>query len=364
MSTMFNNIYKNKNVLVTGHTGFKGSWLVLWLNELGANVIGYALDPPAKPNHYELLKLNINSIIADIRDREKLNQTIIKYKPEIVFHLAAQPLVRYSYKEPLETFDVNFNGTLNLLEACRKFESIKSIVIITSDKAYENKELDLAFKETDPMGGYDPYSCSKGCVELLVNSYRNSFFNPSEYKTKHNKLMCSARAGNVIGGGDWASDRLITDIIRNIENNRELKVRNPNATRPWQHVLDALSGYLLLGQKLLEENTDFADGWNFGPTDNDSLSVKEVINSFHKNWSIFKYSLDLNTDLHEARFLRLDTSKAKNILGWNPVLNSKKAIELTVDWYKNYYLNNSINSYDDVIKYVDAAKSKKYIWIQ
>jgi len=282
---MFNNIYKNKKVLITGHTGFKGSWLALWLKELGAEVIGYALKPPTTPSHYELLtqqptdNLNIISIEGDIRNYIKLNEIFQSYKPEIVFHLAAQPLVRYSYINPVETFETNVMGTINVFEACRNCESVRAIVNITSDKCYENKEWVWGYRESDPMGGYDPYSASKGCAELVTSAYRNSFFTPSYPLTDSppRVLLASARAGNVIGGGDWADDRLIPDIMRATAKNESVIIRNPKATRPWQHVLEPLSGYLLLGQKLLEGRKEFAGGWNFGPDDESNITVENLI---------------------------------------------------------------------------------------
>ncbi len=261
MENLFSSIYKNKTVLVTGHTGFKGSWLCFWLSKMGANVIGYSLEAPTNPNHIELLNLNIISVIGDIRDLEKLNNTFKMYKPDIVFHLAAQPLVRLSYENPIETYETNVIGTLKVFEACKNAK-IKAIVNITSDKAYENKEWIWGYRENDPMGGYDPYSSSKGCADLLTNSYRNSYFNIDDYKIKHNTLLASCRAGNVIGGGDWAEDRLITDIMISVSQNKKVSIRNPYATRPWQHVLEPLSGYLHIGQKLLEEKKSLLMAWN------------------------------------------------------------------------------------------------------
>ena len=274
---MFRGVYKGKKVLVTGHTGFKGSWLSLWLIKLGAKVIGYALEPPTNSNHFELLNLDMVSIIGDIRDRDRLNAIFKKYKPEVVFHLAAQPLVRYSYINPVETFETNVMGTINVFEACRITESVKAIVNITSDKCYENKEWIWGYRESDPLGGYDPYSASKGCAELVTSSYRKSFFNPEDYSKKHNTLLASARSGNVIGGGDWGKDRLIPDIVRAISKNEKLYIRNPKATRPWQHVLEPLSGYLFLGQMLLEGKTEFADAWNFGPNEGCHTDVETVV---------------------------------------------------------------------------------------
>ena len=271
MKNLFSRIYKNKTVLVTGHTGFKGSWLVYWLSQMGAKVVGYSLEAPTTPNHFELLQNNsqfsilnsqLTSIIGDIRDLDKLNQVFSEYKPDIVFHLAAQPLVRLSYENPIETYETNVIGTLKVFEACR-VNNVKAIVNITSDKAYENREWIWGYRENDPMGGYDPYSSSKGCADILATSYRNSYFNIKDYKKTHNTLLATCRAGNVIGGGDWAKDRLITDIMLSVSQNKKVNIRNPYATRPWEHVLEPLSGYLHIGQKLLEEKLEFGDAWNF-----------------------------------------------------------------------------------------------------
>ena len=281
-STLFNGIYNNKTVLVTGHTGFKGSWLCFWLIQMGAKVIGYSLEPPTSPNHFELLNLDMVSVIGDIRDSNRLNAVFAQYQPEIVFHLAAQPLVRLSYKEPVETFETNVIGTLKVFEACRNTKSVRAIVNITSDKCYENKEWVWGYRENDPMGGYDPYSASKGCAELVTSSYRNSFFNVNEYGKSHNVLLASCRAGNVIGGGDWAKDRLMTDIMVAVSEGKKVVIRNPRATMPWQHVLEPLSGYLMLGQKLLEGKKEFAQAWNFGPGEQGAITVKEVVENIKK----------------------------------------------------------------------------------
>jgi CDP-glucose 4,6-dehydratase len=281
-STLFNGIYNNKTVLVTGHTGFKGSWLCFWLIQMGAKVIGYSLEPPTSPNHFELLNLDMVSVIGDIRDSDKLNAVFAQYQPEIVFHLAAQPLVRLSYKEPVETFETNVIGTLKVFEACRNTKSVRAIVNITSDKCYENKEWVWGYRENDPMGGYDPYSASKGCAELVTSSYRNSFFNVNEYGKSHNVLLASCRAGNVIGGGDWAKDRLMTDIMVAVSEGKKVVIRNPRATMPWQHVLEPLSGYLMLGQKLFEGKKEFAQAWNFGPGEQGAITVKEVVENIKK----------------------------------------------------------------------------------
>ena len=363
MEELFGSVYKNKNVLVTGHTGFKGSWLVFWLTKLGANVFGYSDKIPTTPSHINLLNLPINSIIGDIRDKEKIHLAVTNIKPDIIFHLAAQPLVRASYTNPIETFETNILGSANVFEAARSCQSVKAIVNITSDKAYENLELDVAYKEIDRMGGYDPYSASKGAAELVTNCYRNSFFNVNEFGKKHNTLLASARAGNVIGGGDWAEDRLIPDIIKASVLNRPVRIRRPNATRPWQHVLEPLSGYLLLGQKLLEEKKEFADGWNFGPTDNETLKVEEVLLLMKNNWDSLQYFIESSDDnLHEANLLRLNCEKANAFLNWFPVWDMQTAIEKTAIWYKNYYYNNNIITYEQLLEYVNVAQTKEIIW--
>lgn len=359
---LFSKIYKNKTVLVTGHTGFKGSWLSFWLLKMGAKVVGYSLKAPTKPNHFELLNLDMVSIIADIRDLDKLNQTFEKYKPDIVFHLAAQPLVRLSYENPIETYETNVIGTLKVLEACRR-NSVKAIVNITSDKAYDNKEWVWGYKEIDPMGGYDPYSSSKGCADILAASYRNSYFNPKDYKKTHNTLLATCRAGNVIGGGDWAKDRLLTDIILSVSQNKKVSIRNPKATRPWQHVLEPLSGYLQLGQKLLEGKIEFAQVWNFGPSDEGSISVEEVVKNVKKYWNNIEYEINQDQNqLHEANLLKLDCSKAHTFLKWKDVWDSNTTFEKTVKWYKAYYEGNIVLTQDDLESYISDAKVKNIEW--
>ena len=363
MRSLFSGIYANKTVLVTGHTGFKGSWLVYWLNQMGAKVVGYSLEAPTSPNHINLLDLDIVSIIGDIRDLERLNKTFEEYTPDIVFHLAAQPLVRLSYENPIETYETNVMGTLKVLEACRK-NHVKAIVNITSDKAYENKEWIWGYRENDPMGGYDPYSSSKGCADLLVNSYRDSYFNKDEYKKSHHTLIASCRAGNVIGGGDWAKDRLITDIMLSVSQNKKVSIRNPFATRPWQHVLEPLSGYLNIGQKLLEEKGEFSDAWNFGPSDEGSITVEEVVKNVKKHWSTIDYEINRDPNqLHEANLLKLDCSKAHILLQWKDVWDSEKTFEKTVKWYKSYYeKEREVLTKKDLMSYISDAKEQNIEW--
>jgi CDP-glucose 4,6-dehydratase len=353
MINQYNSIYKDKTVLLTGHTGFKGSWLALWLCEMGAKVVGYSLEAPTSPNHLELLDLNITSIIGDIRDKEKLKEVFETYKPDIVFHLAAQPLVRYSYANPVETFETNIMGSINIFEAVRNTPSVKAIVNITSDKAYDNKEWIWGYRENDAMGGYDPYSASKGAVELVASSYRNSFFNNDDYGMKHNTLLASCRAGNVIGGGDWAEDRLIPDMIRAVVKGEKVEIRSPHSTRPWQHVLEPLSGYLLVGQKLLEGKKEFAEGWNFGPSDEGSITVKEVVEYIKEYWDKIEYVINEDKNaLHEANLLKLDCSKAHFKLGWKARWNSQMTFEKTVTWYKEFYENKSISSKEQLVNYL------------
>lgn len=358
---LFKGIYSGRRVLITGHTGFKGSWLALWLDQLGANVIGYSLDPPTSPSHFQLLDIKINSIIGNILDGQKLEKAIRKHNPEIVFHLAAQPIVRESYNSPIETFQTNVIGTANVFEACRLSKSVKAIINVTSDKCYENKEWIWGYRENDPMGGHDPYSASKGCSELVTTSYRNSFFNVSD--KENGILLASARAGNVIGGGDWAKDRLIPDIIKAANEGKDVSIRSPNAVRPWQHVLEPLSGYLLLGQNLLEGKKNYAEAWNFGPSEKDNISVGKVVGEMAKNWKKIKYKVKIEKNApHEAGLLMLDCSKAYNLLGWHGIWETPETITHTTKWYKDYYTNGLINSLNNLNDYVRVAKEKNAIW--
>lgn len=328
--------YKSKKVFVTGHTGFKGSWLVAWLHYLGATIKGYALEPEHDDCLYNLLpKDYCESIIADIRNKEKLKAEILSFQPDYIFHLAAQPLVRRSYEIPAETFEVNAIGTANLLEAVKKLDKSCSIIIITTDKVYENKETDILYKENDRLGGYDPYSASKACTELVINSFRNSFFNKVNYQS-HKKNIVSARAGNVIGGGDYSDDRIIPDIVKALQKKENINVRNPNSIRPWQHVLEPLGGYLLLGALLNENAEKLSDAYNFGPEPNDHLTVGALVNIALKVWGIGNWENKLSVNQpHEAGLLKLDISLAKKELNWSPKLPSAAAVKWTMDWYKN-----------------------------
>lgn len=330
--------WKGKKILITGHTGFKGSWLSLWLQYLGSEVIGVSLDPPTTPNLYEQAQVaeGMVSLRGDIRDVDKMKSIFLEYKPEIVFHLAAQPLVRYSYREPVETYSTNVMGTLHILEAIRACGSVKAAVMITTDKCYENHEWEWGYRENEPMGGHDPYSSSKGCAELLIASYRDSFF-PKEGHANHHTGIASARAGNVIGGGDWAEDRLIPDIIRAFEKGERVQIRNPNSIRPWQHVLEPLAGYIELAEKLFEEEGDWAEGWNFGPREEDAKSVGWIVKEMTKQWGgDAAWNIDEGEHPHEANYLKLDCSKAHNRLQWRPKWDLQTALKMIVEWHKIY----------------------------
>ncbi len=334
---MNRNFWKDKKVFITGHTGFKGSWLSLWLQSCGAHLAGYALAP-AKQNLFEDTHVDegMESVAGDVRDLEQLRSTIEKHKPEVLFHLAAQSLVRYSYRYPVETFSTNLMGTVNVLEAARQSESVRVVVIITSDKCYDNKEWVWGYRENDPMGGFDPYSCSKGGAELITASYRNSFFPVNEYD-QHGVGLASARAGNVIGGGDWSEDRLIPDIIKAFMERTPVSIRNPSAIRPWQHVLEPLSGYMHLAESLWDDGPRFSQAWNFGPNDKDAKSVGWIVKRLAALWGDgAQWVINTDHQPHEAHYLKLDCSKAKSLLGWSPRLSLDNALEWTTDYYRTY----------------------------
>ncbi len=355
---MFNNIYAGKKVFLTGHSGFKGCWLSLWLKQLGAEVCGYSLAPNTDPSMFKELNISSKikkSIIADILDVETLDKSISDFRPDIVFHLAAQPLVRLSYSEPVLTYQTNVIGSLNVLEAARKCKSVKAFVNVTTDKCYENKEINRGYREDEPMGGYDMYSSSKGCVEIMSSSYRRSFL-----QGENSFAMATARAGNVIGGGDWAMDRLIPDCVTSINKGEKIEIRNPIAVRPWQHVLEPLSGYLLLGQKLLEYGKKYAEGFNFGPDESNVLKVADVaqkVAEFYGNGEVVVQKRD---NLHEAGLLMLNIEKAEKVLGWHPSLTADEAIKKTVEWYKNFY-NNNINMLDFTLEQIEDY-SRRIDW--
>jgi CDP-glucose 4,6-dehydratase len=330
------NFWKNKKVFITGHTGFKGSWLCLWLSSMGAKVTGYALEPPTDPSLFELCRIDelVTSVIADIRDLSQLKKAMLKARPEIVIHMAAQPIVRESYKVPVETFSTNVMGTVNVLEVARSCKSVKAVVNVTTDKVYENVEksyvlrpMSKAFKEKDPLGGYDPYSSSKACSELVTSAYRQSY----------GMNVATARAGNVIGGGDWATDRLVPDFVRAILRGKKIIIRNPEAVRPWQHVLDPLAGYLLLAEKLYRFGKKYAGAWNFGPDKRDARTVEWLVKRLCSLWGKgASYIVDKRRHPHEAGFLMLDASKARKQLGWGPKCDLEMALDKIIEWTKAY----------------------------
>jgi CDP-glucose 4,6-dehydratase len=330
--------FKGKKVLITGHTGFKGAWLSLLLNKLGAQVIGYALNPPSSPNLYDLVhgEKFIESYIADIRDFERLKDFIKETQPQIIIHLAAQSLVKASYKDPRFTYETNVMGTVNLLEVARNTESIKVILNVTTDKCYENKEWVWGYREDDVLGGHDPYSNSKACSELITASYRNAFFNTGEKETNE-IVVATARSGNIIGGGDWSQNRLVPDFVRSMEAQEKVVIRNPGSTRPWQFILDSLFGYLTLVEELYTEGQDYAESWNFGPGDAHNKSVRWIVSELCRNWGgNASYKIEETKNEHEAKFLKLDSSKAKSRLGWSNVYSLEEGILQTVEWYKAY----------------------------
>lgn len=337
---MNSEFWRGKKVFLTGHTGFKGSWLSLWLQQLGAEVTGYALEAPTSPSLFVEAKvaMGMQSIIGDIRDAGALNSALAATKPDVVIHMAAQPLVRYSYLNPVETYSINLMGTIHLLEAIRQSNTIKAVINVTTDKCYENREWVWGYREHEPMGGYDPYSCSKGCSELVSSSYRRSFFQGTGI------ALATARAGNVIGGGDWAKDRLIPDVLRSLENGNSVQIRNPRAIRPWQHVLDPLSGYLLLAEKLYSEGADsWADAWNFGPVDDDAKSVRWIVEYMISMWGgKTSWLQDQEEQPHEASYLKLDISKAKSVLGWHPHWRLDAALKNVVIWHKHWSVGGNV----------------------
>lgn len=368
VDSLFSKVYAGKTVLVTGHTGFKGSWLTLWLQMLGARVVGYALSPPTTPSLFHLANVQegITHIEGDVRDDTRLREAVLTVQPAIVFHLAAQALVRPSYSNPRETYETNVMGTVNLLEAIRASRSVKVCVNITSDKCYDNREWVYAYRENDPMGGRDPYSSSKGCAELVTAAYRDSFFRNEESASVR---LASARAGNVIGGGDWAQDRIIPDCVRALSKGSPVAVRNPHAIRPWQYVLEPLSGYLWLGARMWEQPGVFEGAWNFGPYSAGNISVAQVVNQALAIWGQGQWNQPpghRDKELHEARTLKLDITKVTSALGWVPVLSVSEAISETIGWYLDYYRNSEMDvkaaTLAHINRFVQIASVRNAIW--
>lgn len=366
----FSGFYSGKKVFLTGHTGFKGSWLTLWLRLLGAKVTGFSLEPPTSPSLFCELGIegSISHIIGDIRNLDFLRESISKTEPDVVLHLAAQPLVRLSYDQPIETFSTNVMGTANVLEAIRGVESVKACLCVTSDKCYENKEWPYAYRENDPMGGFDPYSASKGCSELVVSSFRRSFF-PVEKISEHGVALATARAGNVIGGGDWALDRIFPDAVRALSIGKEIPIRSPNAIRPWQHVMEPLSGYLWLTAKMCESAIDFADAWNFGPFSSGNIPVKSLVQKIVSIWGSGGFedlSCGQKNAPHEANFLKLDCSKASGLLDWRPSMSVDESIEFSAEWYRKFYCEKDFNARAftefQIKKYTDLAIGNRLAW--
>jgi CDP-glucose 4,6-dehydratase len=344
--------WKGRSVFLTGHTGFKGGWLALWLTKMGANVYGYSFEAPTNPSFFNVINLETkiqNSTKGDIRNLSELKNSIQEARPSVIFHMAAQPLVRQSYNDPIETFTTNIIGTINVFEAAKKVETVEAIVNVTTDKCYENQESDRPYQETDRLGGYDPYSSSKACSEIITSAYRNSFLSANGIK------LASARAGNVIGGGDWATDRLIPDFFRSIDNNKILSVRSPQAVRPWQHVLDPLSGYLMLAEKLVINGDNFAEAWNFGPEQSDAKTVFWVLDRLSEKFSNAKWQAERTKQPHEANMLKLDISKAKLKLGWIPQWSLETAIDNTIKWYQAFKENENMIEFS--IKQIKAYQS-------
>ncbi|MDR1493239.1 MAG: CDP-glucose 4,6-dehydratase [Planctomycetaceae bacterium] len=357
---LFQNIYDKSRVFITGHTGFKGSWLTAWLFRLGAEICGFSDQRYTEPCHYALLNPNIRDECGDIRDCDWLVDVLGNFSPDIVFHLAAQPLVRRSYRDPLETFSTNILGTANLLQACCQTPSVKAIVVVTTDKVYENREWHWGYRENDSLGGYDPYAASKACTEIIAASFRRSFLE------EKNILLATCRAGNVIGGGDWGEDRLIPDLVRAAAKEKITPIRTPQAVRPWQHVLEPLAGYLLVGQKLLETEKTFADAWNFGPDTESNVSVGEITRLASKHWKQIRVESSMKsaakTPYHETSYLTLDSSKARQLLHWKPIWNIEETVAQTIRWYKHYYHAGEILTEKQLDLFIENAANSNVVW--
>ena len=363
MIAMFDEAYRGKRVLLTGHTGFKGSWLALWLSHLGARLYGYSL-PPQEPSHYALSgvqKLFAKERLADINDYATLESALQEAKPEVIFHLAAQPLVRASYQDPLGSFATNALGVANVLNACRKLESVRAIVIVTTDKVYENKEWLYGYRECDALGGHDPYSASKACAEIITDSMRRSFFSLDNYGASgdkgHSVLIATARAGNVIGGGDFSCDRLLPDLVRAARTSGKAHIRSPHATRPWQFVCESLQGYLLLGQALLAGRVECASSFNFGPSGGQILRVEQVLELAGQEWGQIAYTIEPDSSLHESGLLALDSSKARQLLGFSPLWSAAEAIQKSVAWYRAWSEKGTILSHKHLGEYMDKIRN-------
>ncbi|MDG2354525.1 MAG: CDP-glucose 4,6-dehydratase [Paracoccaceae bacterium] len=356
---MFGGVYNSRRVLVTGHTGFKGSWLCKWLEILGAEIAGYSLAPITNPNHFELSNLKVKSYIHDIRDYDLIRKVMADFKPEFVFHLAAQPSVLESYNNPLDTYSTNVMGSANVLEATRHTDSVKSVVVVTTDKVYRNNEWNYCYRENDELGGHDPYSASKASTELVTESYRKSFSTTNTDMP----LIASARAGNVVGGGDWTENRIIKDAVIAASKDKKVLIRNPNSSRPWQHVLEPLSGYLLLGQHLHQRNFDIVGSWNFGPALSANLTVKDLVQLMGEQWDkvVAECHIDSNAK-YEAQSLMIDSTKARSVLGWKPIWDIKRTVQHTIKWYRTYLEKNLVITTEQIRNYVSEAKENNLSW--
>lgn len=355
---LFGDRYRGRRVLLTGHTGFKGSWLAAWLTRLGADVTCLALDPEGSPNHWDLLACPVRDLRVDIRDSAAVRAAFDQAQPEMVFHLAAQALVRRSYRDPLENWSSNVMGTAHVLDACRQTSSVRAVVVATTDKVYANREWSWGYREVDALGGHDPYSASKAACELLVDSYRKSFWQSDDAP-----LLATARAGNVIGGGDWSADRLIPDLVRAVTQETALHIRSPGSTRPWQHVLECLSGYLLLGQRLLEGERALAEAWNFGPQPEANRSVADVLAKLQRFWPQLDWQVSSEEHAHEAGLLYLDCAKSRSRLNWCPVLSLDLALEMTADWYRSHHASGQVITFDQVANYIESARAANAVWV-